>query len=476
VLREADVSARTEGGTIDVGVHGKVAGRPFTATGTLGALESLLAREQPWTIDAAVEMDDARGTYQGALRKPLARPGLEGRFTASARQLATLGALAGFELPARGPVQIAGQLALAGSSVQLSGLDVAVARSRVRGAFAWQKSDTPHVRIQLAPSRVHFEDLRDDTATAGAPPADRGGADDGRVIPDIPLVGEGLRRASIEVVLDHLELVDAETVLASLTGQLQLADGRLTVGPFRSDVAGAPIEARIVFDASHDPATLDAEIDARSIDYGALLRATGVTDGVHGRLDLRVQLAGTGNSLQPLLRTASGRIELVGGEGRLRGKLLELWGGNLMQILNPGDWMQGADTELNCVVGRFQVGDGNARSDMLLVDSRNVTVAGELVLDLATEEINGIFKPQPKQAALVKLGGDPLQLSGTLKTPRVRPADRTVVKLGKLAIGIAQPAALIVLFGELGAKEKNPCAALLAQHAAGERPGAGARE
>ena len=97
------------------------------------------------------------------------------------------------------------------------------------------------------------------------------------------------------------------------------------------------------------------------------------------------------------------------------------------------------------------------------------------MLDLKTEAIHGMFKPQSKQAALVNLG-EPLQLSGTLKTPTVRPADRAVVTLGKLAIGIAQPAALIVMFGDLGAKEKNPCAALLAQHAAGARPDAGGRE
>jgi hypothetical protein len=175
------------------------------------------------------------------------------------------------------------------------------------------------------------------------------------------------------------------------------------------------------------------------------------------------------------LQTAAGSVEMVGGEGRLRGKLFELWGGNLMQILNPEDWAKGGDTELRCLVGRFQVRDGSARSEMLLLDTRKMTVAGELVVDLKTEAIHGIFKPQPKQASLVNLG-EPLQLSGTLKTPTVRPADRAIVTLGKLAIGVAQPAALIVMFGDLGAREKNPCAALLAQHAVGARPDEGGRE
>jgi hypothetical protein len=88
-----------------------------------------------------------------------------------------------------------------------------------------------------------------------------------------------------------------------------------------------------------------------------------------------------------------------------------------------------------------------------------------LVLNLTSEQIDGIFKPRPKEATLVNLGG-PLRLSGTLKAPKVAPAERGLVTIGKLAIGVAQPAALIVLFGDLGAKEKNPCAALLAKRSA----------
>lgn len=187
-----------------------------------------------------------------------------------------------------------------------------------------------------------------------------------------------------------------------------------------------------------------------------------MTDGVQGRLDLRARLTANGNSLYALLGTAAGEIEAVGGEGRIRGKLLEIWGGSLLQILNPVAWAEGGDTELRCIAARFELGDGLARSRTLLVDSQNVTVAGEMALNLTSEQIDGLFTPKPKEATLVHLGA-PLRLSGSLQSPKVAPAERGLVTLGKLAIGVAQPAALIVLFGDLGAKEKNPCAALLAQ-------------
>lgn len=473
VLSETEVTAETRaGGSIAVGLQGTYAGRPFTAHAMLGTLDTLLAAKTPWTIEADVETGDARGELRGALLKPLAPVRLEATFLASAGRLTTLGEFAGLALPPTGPARIAGKVTIhAAKRVELSALDVTVGESRLHGTVSWQRTGVPRVNIDVAPGRIRIEDLRQNAKSAGARPLKHDGVAAGRVIPDIPIVGDLHKPTEIDISLDRVEFTDSGKVLASLTGPLRLAGGRLVLGPLHSDAGDAPITATVVLDASADPARLSGEIDARSIDYGALLRATGVTDGVQGRLDLRARLTASGNSLYSLLNTASGRIEVVGGEGRIRGRLLEIWSGNLMQILNPVAWAKGGDTELNCVAGQFDVGDGVVRSHTLLVDSKYVTVAGEMVLNLKSEQIDGLFKPRPKEAALVNLGA-PLRLSGTLKAPRVAPAERSLVTLGKLAIGVAQPAALIVMFGDLGAKEKNPCAALLATRSAEMQPAA----
>jgi uncharacterized protein involved in outer membrane biogenesis len=472
VLSETAVTAETKaGGPIAVGLQGSHAGQPYTAKGTLGTLATLLATKTPWTIEASVARGDARGEFRGALLKPFAPARLEATFQASAERLATLGEFAGVALPPTGPARVAGKLIThADKRVELAALDVAVAESHVRGAVMWQPADKPRVRVDVAPSRIRIQDWRSDAKTTEERRAEPERAAAGRVIPDVALGIDLRQSAEIDVTLDRFEVTEAEKALVSWTGRLRVADGRLTIGPLRSDVRGAPIDARLVFDASVDPARFEAEIDARSIDYGALLRVHGVTDDVQGKLDLRARLTANGNSLYALLNTAAGRIEVVGGEGRIRGKLLEIWGGNLLQILNPVAWAEGGDTELRCVAAQFDVGEGFARSRTLLVDSHNVTVAGEMALNLTNEQIDGLFKPQPKEATPVHLG-TPLRLSGTLQAPKVAPTESGLVTLGKLAIGIANPAALIVLFGDLGTKEKNPCAALLAQRPAGPRAG-----
>lgn len=476
VLSDTEVTATAKpGGPIEAELKGSIAGQPYRARGTLGALDTLMAAKAPWPIDVTVSAGEARGEFHGALRKPLAPARLDATWLVSADRLSTLGAIAGFALADKGPARITGKLAYADAGLWLSVLDAAVADSRLRGEIAWQPKGSPRTRVTVAPSRIRLGDLR----VAARPGADATktitDADDGRVVPALPLTGTRLRDADIAVSIDRLEISDADKVHALVSGELRVANGRLRLQPLRSDVAGARVEASLEMDAGRNPVALDLQIKAESIDYGALLRASGVTDDVQGALGLRARIAGEGNDLRALLARASGEIEILGGEGRLRGKLLELWGGNLIQLLNPVAWAQGGDTELRCLAGQFDIGEGLARSRKLLVDSNNVTVAGELVINLENERIEGVFKPQPKEATLLHLGG-PLRLSGTLKAPRVRPAERGIVTLGKVAIGVVQPAALIVLFGDLGTREKNPCAALLAQPVPAAAPDASKRE
>jgi hypothetical protein len=57
----------------------------------------------------------------------------------------------------------------------------------------------------------------------------------------------------------------------------------------------------------------------------------------------------------------------------------------------------------------------------------------------------------------------PIKVSGTLAKTKAESANSNFVTMGKLVVALTHPSSLIVLFGNLGSKEKNPCAALLHQ-------------
>jgi uncharacterized protein involved in outer membrane biogenesis len=467
VVNGATVEAAAKsGGPIKAVVRGRYRNEAIVARGTLGNIEALLSPKAPWRIDASIESAMASGEFRGAMRKPLSEALFEGQFSVSADKLSSISEVAGVELPPRGPATLSGKLAEDPGRVRLSDLELRLAGSQLRGEFAWSEKASPRIRIVLKPSQIRFEDLRNDAKPESAQDTEPTESKGGKVIPEIPLSGKRIREADVDLSIDDLQFFDEGKVLASFDGQLRAVNGRLVLKNLRSDVSGAPTVLNLTVDARRDPTTVEAQLDAASIDYGALLKASGVTGGVKGVLALQARIAGEGNDLHAMLEHAQGRVEILGDKGYIRGRLLEVWGGNLMQLLNPVSWARNTDTELNCVAGRFDIGDGIVRSELLLLDSRDVTVAGEMVLNLATEEINGLFKPQPKQASLVKLAA-PLRLSGTLGAPSVGPTEYSLLTLGKIAIGVAQPYALLLMFGDLGAKEKNPCAALLAKPLAG---------
>jgi len=456
-----DVSAPA-GETIEVRAKGSSRDGPVTLRGTFGKVEALLAPKAPWSVDLAIETGPAGVEFHGSVRKPLSRAGLEGRFRVRADKLSSLSALAGYELPEQGPVGLTGRLLREPRRAELADIEFTLGQSRLRIDAAWSAMTSPRLRVAIRPSRIRFEDLRQPAKSEVAPEAEDVSTVRERVVPALPAAKEWIRHEDIDVSLDELRFVDAEREVALLSGQLRVKNGRLVLRIGRSVITGAPIIAGINIDATSDPATVEMEIDVDSLDYGAILKASGVTDRVQGTLGVEARLIGTGNDLRATLQSAQGEVEVIGGQGRLRGRLLELWGGSMTRLLNPVAWAQGRDTDLNCIAGRFAIGDGFVRSELLLLDSKDVTVAGEMVLNLATEEINGLFKPQPKQASLVRLS-EPLQLSGTLGSPKVGVSEQSLLTIGKLAIGITQPYALILFFSDLGPKEKNPCAALLEQ-------------
>ena len=114
---------------------------------------------------------------------------------------------------------------------------------------------------------------------------------------------------------------------------------------------------------------------------------------------------------------------------------------------------------MNCTVCRFIFDDGIMQSNLLLSDTERITVAGELTLDLKTEKISGVFKPKSKQASFFKLG-TPIQVSGSLAKIETSSAESGLVTLGKLIVGASNPSTIILIFGDLGASERNPVMAI----------------
>jgi len=68
---------------------------------------------------------------------------------------------------------------------------------------------------------------------------------------------------------------------------------------------------------------------------------------------------------------------------------------------------------VNCIVGRFDLADGDLSDDKLLIDTTAVRILGTGRANLATEELEFVFHPRPKGLALFRLQ-TPLRVTGDL--------------------------------------------------------------
>jgi uncharacterized protein involved in outer membrane biogenesis len=426
-----------------------------------GPLESLLDMTQPQPLDLQLSGQELSATFLGAMQNPTADFALAGDLKVNG-QLSNIARMINVKLSRQQPADLQGHLAVTGKDFKLTDFVATTSGIVVNGELDYQTSRSPHLSINSSGSSIDLAPYLKKDAGPAQQASHRG-----QIVPDIALDFSRYRTLDATVTVNDLGIKYKGTAIAMIDARFAADKGLFRLDPLevRSATDGATTKSRLELDNSSHVNRLKYDLQADNIDYGDLLKRFEISKDVSGTLDLHMNLTGEGNSLRGLVSSANGKIQLVANKGLVPKWLLEIWGSGLLRIFLPTNWMGEPYTKLNCAVGSFDIADGIMRSRTLLADTSNVTVAGQINIDWRDEKIHGLFKPQPKDATLFHLG-TPIELSGTLAYPKVASAQSSIVTIGKWAIGLSNPATMIVLFGDVGAKEKNPCEALLKQTAA----------
>jgi hypothetical protein len=246
-----------------------------------------------------------------------------------------------------------------------------------------------------------------------------------------------------------------------LNFRASLQNGVMRIAPFRvHSWGGGLVTMDLSIDATADPPQVTTSLLADDLDYGLLLRQAGVAEIVEGTLDATLQLSGNGRTRRELLADADGQLILVGTDGRVGSRRLDLWGADLLTTMLSPSWRSADVTELNCLVLRATIGDGVVTSDEVLVDTRRVTFGAAGTLDLENEALDLVIAPRPKRASLVSLA-NPARVTGTLLQPEVSvtalPVGRTATAGGGMMVGLLHPAFPLLMLADTGSGEINPC-------------------
>ncbi|MBR0669407.1 AsmA family protein, partial [Roseomonas hellenica] len=402
---------------------------PLALEGSFGTLEALAAPQPaPLQTDLTMRAANSEAKIAGAfgLRPPLT--GTDLALELRVPETAPLAALTGAALPALRDLAVSMRIANAGpQSLTMRDLRITSSAGDLAGELTLAAGGTrPSVSGQVTSQRLDLTALAPPAAAApaaspaappAAPPAPAEGAR--RVIPQVPVSLDGLRRADADLRFTVAQLVARPNLtLSEVSGRLVMADGHTTLDPFAATVPGGAIDATLGADATADPPSLRATLRTRGagVDIGPLQQMLGRRYGA-GRLEADITLAGRGRDTRAIAATLDGQVGLAMVDGRIDRSLIAAIPRELLSLLAP----QGIPEEglaLRCLALRAPVQGGVLNPETFLADTAIGRIgSGGGSINLGDERIALRLLPDV-QAGGVRIRA-PVGIAGTLAAPQV---------------------------------------------------------
>ncbi len=427
---------------------------PFTASARLtGSAQALTVRN----LNAEIRQGNSQLLASGKIGDVLKLTGIDLELEGSGKNLGELGPLFDKQLPYLGPFAIKGQLIGSDKLLELNSFSATADQSDFKG---WAKMDLgkrPKLTLRLESGLVDFTRIIEQVK--GEKPVETGKAGGFRqktMFSDKPLPFDLLDAVDADIEFNARNLKARDATLESGQLALRLEAGDLRVDKLEATYRGTKVSATLNL-AAGTPSNVAVRLLVQGLDLGRLLKEIHVSQEVEGLVDLAVDLTSQGNSLHRLMANLDGITGAVIGKGYVP-RFLDLLAQGLSRRVISIWGHHKKSGQLNCGVIQFTNKAGIATSDVFLFDTQLAILKGKGEINLATEQLDFILSPKPKDSSLFSLATK-LRVDGSILDPRVRPEwssmeTKAVKALSALAVG---PAGLLVPFMRAGARKQHPC-------------------
>jgi AsmA protein len=314
----------------------------------------------------------------------------------------------------------------------LKALDLMLDDTHIRGSAGIEDLDAMSLRFDLGVDTINVDRYLAPT------PEKKDGA------PAAPVSAAGSKPPT-ELPLDMIRKLDARGALrvgkATVTNlpfsdirvPLEAKGGRAHLGPTQAKLFGGSYDGDIVLDARPAKATLSMNEHVKSVDMGALLKASLDTTRVAGKGNANALLNATGNTDVAMFKSLAGKIDFDIKNGAING--VDLWYeirralALFKQQAAPERAAGAPKTAFDTLSGSAIVANGILRNDDLLADMTYLKVKGKGTLALESQAIDyrlttEVYKlPASEGAQLADLEAAeiPVTITGTLADMKVRP-------------------------------------------------------
>ncbi len=402
---------------------GQLNGRPVNLELSGDPLGSV-RRGTPYAFDITELSSDSRAELHGSLPQPFDFTAMNGTFAAAGADLADFYFLTGVRLIHTGAYRLTGGIARRGTSTQFDQLKLTTGHSDIAGSFSSElqggaADGRPLIEASLTAGVVHLADFG--ARAAGRPTSGRAApaaapAAAPRVFSDAVLNAAGLRRSDAQVRFEATRVEAGRTAVHSLSGQLKIDHGVVTITDVRGEVMQGKFEARLVLDANPPVPAADLSVRFTDLQLASLVHEQQEAP-LSGPMQVRVDITGHGASLHQVAASANGSVSATLPHGTIRASLAELAGVDL-RGLGLAVARSKRETTVRCAAATFEAHDGTLTAKSIVIDTEPVLIRGEGVIHLDTESLDLVLRGEPKHTRLLRIDA-PLRIRGTLMRPSV---------------------------------------------------------
>jgi uncharacterized protein involved in outer membrane biogenesis len=471
-LASLSLKAPLLGAGADIDIKGSYNKTPFQLDGNIGLISQALKSKEKWPLKLKAQAVKTKVSAEGSIQDLMTGQGIDLKLDVEGEDLAQFEKFTGEPLPVKGPFRFSGQVVSPSEKeVKISDLLIVLGESQIQGTVnVTRAAKRPLIEAKLTSKKLDLRPVLADNKTSGGKqkqPAGAGPRKD-KVFPAQPFDLSTLQNFDAKISMRVDQVIGLISALDNYHSEINLQNGHLIMKPFTADVGGGKFSATLDLVTQAKNARLKTKITAQKINLGEMLKKMDISEDVEGSLDLDIDLAGQGNSVAALMAGLNGYFTASMGKGKMPVKYLNLvgagLGSNMLDIVNPLEDKSNR-AQINCAVCDFNIKDGIANGDAIIIDDPQKTLISHGTLNLKTEALDFGIDTKPKGGIGTKETGKvnislsqvtkPFKLGGTLANPSlgISPT-RTASILGRALLA---PGGIATLFVSGSYGDQNPC-------------------
>ena len=474
-------SVNGEGGD-DEGKSGFKTGFKIAGNGTMqkqkfeleasgGSLDTLRDSTKEYPLRLKLEMGATKVAVNGTFKDPIKLTGVNASLKITGHNMADLFYITAIPLPPTPPYSLEGQLTKNGGVWGYNNFEGKVGGSDLSGQLSYDTSgERGFLKANLVSKLLDSADLG---GFIGLSPSNENAAPEqkkeaaenkasSKLIPDVPLKLERLRATDLDVTLKAEKIVAPSLPFKGMEVRFDLRNGLLKLDPLYVVLADGTIDGTVEIDAQPNIPPMKMKLNLKNLSLGQFFTNTRFEKTTEGFFGGKINLAGTGASLADVLATSDGEVAIIMSGGKISKLLVEASDLDLAQAL-PLFIGKDKAIKIRCGVADFDVKDGILASKVVILDTNDSRLVGNVGINLKREVINAKLDAKPKDSS-VFAAQIPITVTGQLKTPSVGiDARKAGTKAASAVIlgGLLTPLAAIIPFIERAQAENTDCRALI---------------